>query len=69
MLALLITFTVLGVRAYARADNTWKGPLLAALVAVVAFVAHGQVDNSYFLPDMAVLFWLSLGIVSLWRRA
>ncbi|MDB5059035.1 MAG: rane protein of unknown function [Chloroflexi bacterium] len=67
-LALLVMFAVLGIRAYRHADATWKGPLLAALVAMTAFVAHGQVDNSYFLPDMAVYFWLCLGIVTLWRR-
>ena len=26
------------------------------------FVAHGLVDNSYFLPDMAVIFWLTLAV-------
>ena len=26
------------------------------------FVAHGLVDNSYFLPDMAVVFWLTLAV-------
>jgi hypothetical protein len=26
------------------------------------FVAHGLVDNGYFLPDMAVVFWLTLAV-------
>jgi O-antigen ligase len=59
-------FAVLGILAFKAADTSWKGPILGALVAMVAFVAHGEVDNSYFLPDIAVFFWLCLGIVTLW---
>ncbi len=63
-LTLLAMAVVLGARAYRRANGALKGPILAALVALAAFVAHGQVDNSYFLPDMAVYFWLCLGIIA-----
>ena len=67
-LLLLGLFAVLGVRAFRLAEAGWRGPLLAVLVAMLAFAVHGQVDNSYFLPDLAVLFWLCLGVVSLaWR--
>jgi hypothetical protein len=64
--ALIGLFAVLGILAFKAADTSWKGPILGALVAMVAFVAHGEVDNSYFLPDIAVFFWLCLGIVTLW---
>jgi len=30
---------------------------------MVDFVAHGLIDNSYFLVDLAVLFWLSSAIL------
>lgn len=68
VLALLVLFAVLGIRLLQRAEAAWRGPLLAVLVAMLALVVHGQVDNSYFLPDLAALFWLCLGVVTLaWR--
>jgi O-antigen ligase len=42
---------------------------IGALGSMTDFVAHGLVDNSYFLPDMAVVFWLTLAVAaSLSRR-
>lgn len=35
---------------------------VGALGSMVDFVAHGLVDNGYFLPDMAVIFWLTLAV-------
>lgn len=67
-MALLVLFVIVGLRAFRRADAPWRGPLLAALMAMLAFALHGQVDNSYFLPDLSVLFWLCFGIVALWQR-
>ncbi|HWE61162.1 MAG TPA: O-antigen ligase family protein [Chloroflexota bacterium] len=67
-LALLVLFVLVGLRALRHADTRWRGPILAALIAMLAFVVHGQVDNSYFLPDLSVLFWLCLGIVALWDQ-
>ena len=68
-LILLALFAVLGLAALRKADSLTRGPLLGALLAMLALVAHGEVDNSYFLPDMAVIFWLCLGIVTLCRQA
>lgn len=65
---LLGLFAVRGLRAYREADAAWRGPILAALIAVLALVVHGQVDNSYFLPDLAAIFWLCVGIVAVWER-
>jgi len=39
-----------------------------AVGAMVDIVAHGFVDNSFFLPDLAVLFWLMFAIVAVLRR-
>jgi hypothetical protein len=61
-------FAVHGLKAYMAAEAPWRGPLLAALIAMLALVAHGQLDNSYFLPDLAVFFWLCLGVVAIWER-
>ncbi len=64
-LALLGMFAILGVRALRSAAIAQRGPLLGSLAAMLALVIHGEVDNSYFLPDLAVYFWLCLGIVTL----
>ena len=61
-------FFYLGVRAFQRAEAVWRGPLLAALMIMVAMLIHGQVDNSYFLPDLSVFFWLGLAVLSLWEQ-
>jgi O-antigen ligase len=31
-----------------------------ALGSLTDFLVHGQIDNSYFLPDLAIIFWLTL---------
>jgi hypothetical protein len=50
--------------------NAWRlyqkapGPLILGLMgSMVVFLAHGLVDNSYFLVDLAFAFFLSVGIV------
>ena len=50
----------------ARAGNAGLEGALAvgALGSMTDFVAHGLVDNSYFLPDMAVIFWLTLAVAA-----
>jgi len=54
-----------------RAAAMWSGRrsampalLLGVMGAMFAALAHGLVDNSYFLPDLAVLFWLLCAFVS-----
>lgn len=42
-----------------------RDPLvLGAAAAMTAALIHGLVDNSYFLPDLAVLFWILCALVS-----
>ncbi|MCC7367568.1 MAG: O-antigen ligase family protein [Chloroflexi bacterium] len=48
-------------------DGTASSPIqhalaVGALGSMTDFVAHGLVDNGYFLPDMAVIFWLTLAV-------
>lgn len=64
---LLALFAILGVRAWREASMEWKGPITAVLLIMLATVIHGEVDNSYFLPDLAVIFWLCLAVVTLWK--
>jgi hypothetical protein len=37
--------------------------VLGLMASMVAFLAHGLIDNSYFLVDLAFVFFLTLGIV------
>ena len=37
---------------------------IGALGSMTDFLAHGMVDNSYFLPDMAIVFWLTLAVAA-----
>ena len=48
------------------ASSRWRAPVALGLIGGMAnFALHGLVDNSYFLPDLAVLFWLSFAILGL----
>ncbi|MGH2345436.1 MAG: O-antigen ligase family protein, partial [Chloroflexota bacterium] len=58
---LIVLFAGLGLRAWRIAPAEWKGSITAVLLIMIAMVLHGEVDNSYFLPDLAVFFWLCLG--------
>jgi len=44
-----------------------RGLAVGAVGSMIDFVAHGFVDNSYFLPDMAVIFWLTLAVTATLR--
>jgi len=57
---LLAVFWVQCVRLYPACGAL----LLGTMGAVVAMLIHGLVDNSYFLPDLALIFWLLCGFVS-----
>lgn len=47
----------------ARLDGVQRGVLLGVMAAMLAALIHGLVDNSYFLVDLSMLFWLMLGYV------
>ena len=52
-------------RAWSRqrsGDRVWEAGLLAAMVAALV---HGLVDNFYFVPDLAIVFWLHMALVDL----
>ncbi|HLJ68832.1 MAG TPA: O-antigen ligase family protein [Chloroflexota bacterium] len=52
------------VRAYRRLGGVMQLLLAGAMAAMLASLAHGLVDNSYFLEDLAIFFWLLCGFVS-----
>lgn len=37
--------------------------LAGALASLVAMLVHGSIDNSYFLVDLAFLFWMTLALI------
>jgi len=43
-------------------DPVARALAIGAAGSMVNFLVHGFVDNSYFLPDMALLFWFTLAI-------
>jgi O-antigen ligase len=49
---------------YARSAQAQPAKALAvgSLGSMTDFVAHGMVDNSYFLVDMAFIFWMTLAL-------
>jgi hypothetical protein len=60
---LLVRFfrVMLGPGAWGASLDTRVGLMrLGALAAMVAALVHGLVDNFYFLPDLAITFWLLL---------
>ncbi|HKP51111.1 MAG TPA: O-antigen ligase family protein [Chloroflexia bacterium] len=49
-------------------DRVGKALALGLLASMVVFLVHGMVDNSYFLMDLASLFWLSCGMLHVMRE-
>ncbi len=48
-----------------RPDLVGRALALGLTGSMVDFVVHGMVDNSYFLMDLAMIFWMSCGLVQL----
>ncbi len=62
---LLYVFWKSGVYAWRRSNNDMTRTLvLAAMAAMLAGMIHGLIDNSYFLVDLSLLFWLFCAVVS-----
>jgi O-antigen ligase len=64
-LGLFGRFAALVRDAWGSADAFEKGLIAGAVGALADTVLHGMVDNSFFLVDLAMLFWLTFAIVSL----
>jgi O-antigen ligase len=58
-------FFVKGLRLYRRLPGRDERALVLGLMAsMVACLAHGLIDNSYFLVDLAFVFFLTVGVVA-----
>jgi O-antigen ligase len=55
--------------AWLRAGPVERGLYAGVAGASTDMIVHGLVDNSFFLPDLAVLFWLMVGIVCVARTS
>jgi O-antigen ligase len=62
--ALLTRFAVVARRGWLSSGLIERGLIAGAVGGMTATVVHGLVDNSFFLPDLAVLFWLMFVIVA-----
>ncbi|MBC7264555.1 MAG: O-antigen ligase family protein [Chloroflexi bacterium] len=61
---LLVAFFGAATRLYRRlAEGDMRALVLGLMASMVDFLAHGLVDNSYFLVDLAFVFMFTLGIV------
>jgi O-antigen ligase len=59
-------FFTLALRQYKRLpDGDARAIILGWIASMAAMLAHGLIDNSYFLVDLAFIFFLTLG----WIRA
>ncbi len=62
---LLLAFFGKALRLYRQLnDRDLKALLLGLMASMVAFLAHGLIDNSYFLVDLAFVFFLALGMIT-----
>jgi O-antigen ligase len=61
--ALLVRFISLATVAWRTTGPTERGLVAGIGGALTATLLHGVVDNSFFLSDLAVLFWLMFVIV------
>jgi O-antigen ligase len=43
-------------------DPSARALAIGAAGSMASFLVHGAVDNSYFLPDMALIFWFTLAM-------
>ena len=48
----------------ASEDSVRRALAAGAVASLVDFVVHGLVDNSYFLPDLALIFWLTAAVLT-----
>lgn len=62
-------FVELMVAQWERSTATERGVYAGVVGAMVDTLVHGLVDNSFFLPDLAVLFWLMFAIVGVLQNA
>ena len=64
---LIVRFIEIVREEWGRTTPVGRGLYAGVAGAMADTILHGMVDNSFFLPDLAVLFWLMFAIVCLVR--
>jgi putative inorganic carbon (hco3(-)) transporter len=64
VLGLLVQFARLAIRDLRAAGGLDRAMLAGAFASVAGTLVHGSLDNSYFLVDLAILFWWQWAIVA-----
>jgi putative inorganic carbon (hco3(-)) transporter len=64
VVGLLGHFVRLAVPAVRAAHGVDRALLAAALASVAGVLVHGSLDNSYFITDLALLFWWQMSLVA-----
>jgi len=58
-------FFVRGLRLYRQSpDQDGRALVLGLMASMIACLAHGLIDNSYFLVDLAFVFFITIGIIA-----
>lgn len=61
-----VSFWRAGIRAWrALAGRPERAIPIALMASMIDFLVHGLIDNSYFLIDLAIVFWVSFALVHL----
>ena len=67
LLWLMVGFYRVALRCYRRLpEGNARAIILGLIASMTAALAHGLIDNSYFLVDLAFVFFLTLGMVRAW---
>jgi O-antigen ligase len=66
---LLYVFWREGVQVWRGSSYGWERTIaLAVMAGMLAGMMHGLIDNSYFLVDLSIFFWLFCAVIS-WLRS
>ena len=63
-----VGFWVAGLRLWRTLSGDLRILTLGLMASMVNFLAHGLLDNSFFLVDLAFIFMLTVGIIRHMRR-
>ena len=58
-------FFRMAVRVISKTTGWERAAAVGLMASMVDCLVHGLVDNSYFLIDLSLLFWLTVGLLQL----
>lgn len=66
---LQVSFWSRGLRLFHRLrESSLRFVVIALMASMADFLVHGMLDNSYFLIDLAVVFWLTYGLMEVMEK-